>query len=46
MEVDDVVTWNYITVVYVGWLLVVFYVSSTAKPFRDGTPIYCPMRWT
>ena len=26
----------------VGWL-VVFYVRSTARSFRDGTPIYCPL---
>ena len=26
----------------VVWL-VVFYVSSTARSFRDGTPIYCPL---
>ena len=25
----------------VGWL-VVFYVPSTARSFRDNTPIYCP----
>ena len=25
----------------VDWL-VVFYVPSTARSFRDGTPIYCP----
>ena len=29
----------------VGWL-VVFYVPSTAMSFRDGTPIYCPLRRT
>ena len=29
--------------VIVGWL-VVLYVSSTARSFRDGTPIYCPLR--
>ena len=29
----------------VGWL-VVFYVPSTARSFRDGTPIYCPLRRT
>ena len=28
-----------------GWL-VVFYVPSTARSFRDGTPIYCPLRRT
>ena len=28
-----------------GWL-VVFYVPSTAMLFRDGTPIYCPLRRT
>ena len=29
----------------VDWL-VVFYVPSTATSFRDGTPIYCPLRRT
>ena len=29
----------------VGWL-VVFYVPSTARSFRDGVPIYCPLRRT
>ena len=32
----------------VGWLvgwLVVFNVPSTARSFRDGTPIYCPLFW-
>ena len=34
-----------------GWclfvcLLVVFNVPSTARSFRDGTPIYCPLRRT
>ena len=29
----------------VGWL-VVFYVPSTARTFRDSTPIYCPLRKT
>ena len=29
----------------VGWL-VVLYVPSTARSFRDGTPIYCPLRTT
>ena len=24
-----------------GWM-VVFSIPSTARPFRDGTPIYCP----
>ena len=28
-----------------SWL-VVFNVPSTAKSFRDGTPIYCPLRRT
>ena len=28
-----------------GWL-VVFYAPSTARSFRDGTPIYCPLRRT
>ena len=31
--------------VWVGWL-VVFNVPSTARSFRDGTPIYCPLRRT
>ena len=26
--------------------LLVFYIQSTAKSFRDGTPIYCPLRRT
>ena len=26
--------------------LVVFYAPSTARSFRDGTPIYCPLRKT
>ena len=26
--------------------LFVFYVPSTARSFRDGTPIYCPLRRT
>ena len=26
--------------------LFVFYVPSTARTFRDGTPIYCPLRGT
>ena len=26
--------------------LVVFNVPSTARSFRDGTPIYCPLRRT
>ena len=26
--------------------LFVFYVTSTAMSFRDGTPIYCPLRRT
>ena len=29
----------------VGWLFV-FYVPSTARSLRDGTPIYCPLRRT
>ena len=29
----------------VGWL-VVFNVPSTVRSFRDGTPIYCPLRRT
>ena len=29
----------------VGWLFV-FYVTSTARSFRDDTPIYCPLRRT
>ena len=37
----------YVSSVYVGWL-VVFYVTSTARSFRDGTPIsiYYPLRRT
>ena len=31
---------------FVGCLLVVFNVPSTARSFRDGTPIYCPLRRT
>ena len=31
--------------VMVGWL-VVFNVPSTARAFRNGTPIYCPLRRT
>ena len=31
--------------VLVGWL-VVFNVPSTARSFRDGSPIYCPLRRT
>ena len=38
--VSVVTDWN-----LVGWL-VVFYVPSTARSFRDGTPIYCPLRRT
>ena len=30
---------------YVGWL-VVFYVPSTVRSFREGTPIYCPLQRT
>ena len=29
-----------------SWVLVVFYVPSTARSFRDGTRIYCPLRRT
>ena len=29
----------------VGWL-VVFYIPSTARSFRDGIPIYCPLQRT
>ena len=29
----------------VGWF-VVFYVPSTERLFRDGTPVYCPLRRT
>ena len=36
-----VFTWNK----FVGWL-VVFYVPSTARSFRDSTSIYCPLRRT
>ena len=35
LSVGDLVCW-----------LVVFYVPSTARSFRDGTPIYCPLRRT
>ena len=28
-----------------NWL-VVFDVPSTARSYRDGAPIYCPLRWT
>ena len=35
--------WSWIWLV--GWL-VVFNVPSTARSFRDGTPIYCPLRMT
>ena len=28
-----------------GWL-VVFYILSTARSFRDGTPFYCTLRRT
>ena len=38
---------NYDLYIYVvGWWLVVFNVPSTARSFRDGTPIYCPLRRT
>ena len=29
---------------YLFYCLFVFYVPSTARSFRDGTPIYCPLR--
>ena len=35
----------YVTNMLVGWL-VMFNVPSTARSFRDGTPIYCPLRRT
>ena len=35
-------TWN-IKLIVQGWL-VVFYVASTTRSFRDGTPIYCPFQ--
>ena len=35
----------YLIMNLVGWL-VVLYVPSTARLFRDGTPIYCPLRRT
>ena len=34
-----------IVILLVGWL-VVFYVPSTARSFRDCTPIYCPLQGT
>ena len=34
--------WNFLFTLLVGWL-VVFYVPSTAKSFRDDTPFYCPL---
>ena len=33
--------WNFLFTLLVGWL-VVFYVPSTVKSFRDDTPFYCP----
>ena len=36
----------YLAFQLVGCWLVVFYVPSTARSFRDGTPIYCPLRKT
>ena len=36
----------YINIVSVSVCLFVFYVPSTARSFRDGTPIYCPLRRT
>ena len=36
---------NILSTKLVGWL-VVFNVPSTARSFRDGTPIYCPLRRT
>ena len=38
-EMVSVLCWN-------EWWLVVFYVPSTARSFRDGTPIYCLLRRT
>ena len=35
-----------ISIMLVGCWLVVFNVPSTARSFRDGTPIYCPLRRT
>ena len=33
------------TIINNGWLVVI-YVPSTTRSFRDGTPIYCPLRRT
>ena len=36
----------YMNICMYVWLvgkLVLFYVPSTVRPFRDGTPIYCPL---
>ena len=41
--------WVYFTHIVCCWLvgwLVVFNVPSTARSFRDGAPIYCPLRRT
>ena len=35
-----------ILIIYNKVCLFVFYVPSTARSFRDGTPIYCPLRKT
>ena len=39
---------TYLTIIFRSILpwLVVFYVPSTARSFRDGTPIYCPLQRT
>ena len=33
------------TKLVVGWL-VVFYIPTSVRSFRDGTPTYCPLRRT
>ena len=45
MVKSRVILWRNIIPKMVGWL-VVFNVPSTARTFRDGTPIYCPLRRT
>ena len=37
---------DYFQFLYNPVCLFVFYVPSTARSFRDGTPIYCPLRRT
>ena len=42
-----VITWLYLLwLLACSFWLVVFNVPSTARSFRDGTPIYCPLRRT